>query len=190
MTLKNFIKNSRASKIKILPKTLFSHIVEVVFIAISAHTYQKKKKNSVTKLCSGPLMPTLCILINGCLWPGAPNIALLALFVVGWNSINWNFLLFLEKMWNGVFITIGTWFLFTVIWKKFHISDRAAASSKVQDVINTWLSDAFKAFQKTYVWYVLFSFIWRKMLILQNFLLCCGGKNKVTLKSTNQLLIK
>ena len=50
MTLKNFIKNSRASKIKILPKTLFSHIVEVVFIAISAHTYQKKK-NSVTKLC-------------------------------------------------------------------------------------------------------------------------------------------
>ena len=43
MTLKNFIKNSRASKIKILPKTLFSHIVEVVFIAISAHTYQKKK---------------------------------------------------------------------------------------------------------------------------------------------------
>ena len=175
MTLQNFIKSSRASKIKIVPKTLFSHIVEVVIYSYFSQ-YLLKKKFWNKNLYLGPLMLILCILINGCLWPGAPNIALPALFVVGWDSINWNFLLLLEKMWNGVFITMGTWFLFIVIWKKFHISDRAVASSKVQDVINTWLSDAFKTFQKTYVWYVLFSFIWWKMLILQNFLLVVGKK--------------
>lgn len=36
-------------------------------------------------------MPILCILINGSPWPGGPSIALLALFVLGWESINWKF---------------------------------------------------------------------------------------------------
>lgn len=123
MTLQNFIKNSRASKIKIVPNSLFSYIAEAAFYRCFS---PYPSKNFLEKnLYRGPLMLILCILINACRWPEAPSIALLALFVVGWDSINWNFLLLPEKMWNAVFITRDTWFLFTVIWKKFYINDRA-----------------------------------------------------------------
>ena len=43
MTLQNFIKSSRASKIKIVPKTLFSHIVEVVIYSYFSQYLLKKK---------------------------------------------------------------------------------------------------------------------------------------------------
>lgn len=131
MTLQNFIKNSRASKIKIVPNSLFSHIAETAFYRYFS-PYPSKKNSGTKILFWGPLMLILCILINGCPWPGIPSIALLALFVVHWDSINWNFLLLLKKMWNRVFITMDIWFLFTVIWNKFCISDRVAPSSKVR----------------------------------------------------------
>ena len=63
MTLQNFIKSSRASKIKIVPKSLFSHIVEVVIYSYFS-PYLSKKKFWNKNLYLGPLMLILCILIN------------------------------------------------------------------------------------------------------------------------------